>query len=686
MTSEIEPKFVRTIAERCRMCYTCVRECPAKAIRISSGQAEILPERCICCGNCVKVCSQGAKQIVSTVEQAEDLLAGACEVAACVAPSFPAEFADLEPERLVGMIRRLGFEYVNEVAFGADLVADRYHSLLKWNDGKRYIATSCPALVEFVERYRPSLVDRLAPLVSPMVAIARALRDVHGPALKTVFIGPCAAKKREAASGQVRGDVDAVLTFVELHQMFESRGLKPGDVEPAPFDPPRGGMGTLFPISRGLLQAADIEEDLLSDDVVATHGRESFVEALNEFESGAMEARLLESLCCHGCIMGPGMSTGSLPYERRSRVSRYARRHMTSRDVDEWRRWMRQFQDLDLSRTYRANDQRLLLGAEEQAVRDVLHRMGKFRAEDELNCSACGYDTCREHAVAILKGLAESEMCLPYTVETMRKAYEELAASSTQLASVRAALMQAEKLASMGQLAAGIAHEVNNPLGVVLLYSHLLLDEAQDQGLREDLQMIVEQADRCKKIVSGLLHFARQNKVVLKPTNLHALVAHALQAMNLPDRIRVELDADTQDATCEVDHDQIVQVMTNLINNAMDAMPDGGRLSIWFKCDEENVRLIVADTGIGIPEDKRGKIFEPFFTTKQMGKGTGLGLAVTYGIIKMHRGDISVDSNADPAAGPTGSTFTVRLPRKGVQDDVPPSPLKEEGGVRVGAP
>ena len=229
--------------------------------------------------------------------------------------------------------------------------------------------------------------------------------------------------------------------------------------------------------------------------------------------------------------------------------------------------------------------------------------------------------------------------------------------------------MHSERLASMGQLAAGIAHEVNNPLGVVLMYSHLLMDECiENPHMRDDLKMIVDQADRCKKIVAGLLHFARQNKAVLRRADIRGLIAEVLKTMPVPEGITTELLEDSETACAEIDRDQIIQVLTNLLSNAVAAMPDGGTLTIRTEGDDEHVTLVVSDTGIGIAQENLGKIFEPFFTTKQIGKGTGLGLAVTYGIVKLHSGSIDVASNADPAQGPTGTTFTVTLPTKVQQD------------------
>jgi two-component system NtrC family sensor kinase len=664
MDPSAKPPLVSTIKKRCRACYNCVRECPAKAIRVTMGHAEVIPERCIGCGNCVRVCSQHAKQVLSSIEKVYHLLESGLKVAACLAPSFPAEFITLDVQKVVGMVRDLGFSLVTEGAFGADLVTERYKSLLSGNPDQRYITTTCPAVVEYVCRYYPALIPFLAPVVSPMVAMARAMKRFYGKEVKIVFIGPCIARKYEAPEEEI----DAVLTFQELRQMFREERIFPESIEPSEFDPPHGALGTLYPISRGLLQAAGIPEDLIAGDVVAADGKSNFVEAIRELESGNLDARLLEILCCNGCIMGSGISNPLSLLSRRSIVSRYARAKMDNLDIKRWWEEVSKLTDLDLRRTFVAQYQPIFAPSMDE-LEEILKKMGKYLPEDELNCGACGYDTCREQAAAISRGLAENEMCLPFTIHQLRKTMKELAVSNKQLASIREALVQSEKLASMGQLAAGVAHEINNPLGVVLMYAHLLLDQfSKDPKLQEDLRMIVDQTERCRKIVAGLLNFARQNRVVYQPTDVRSLVDRSLRSVPLPENVTVEVLHEGNDSIAELDGNQVTQILVNLIDNAFAAMPQGGQLTIEIHGDSENVRFIVTDTGIGIPKANLSKIFEPFFTTKPLGKGTGLGLAVTYGIVKMHGGDVQVKSNADPQTGPTGSMFTVTLPRKGPSD------------------
>ncbi len=655
--------LVRTLRERCRVCYACVRECPAKAIRIVENQAEVMPERCIGCGNCVRVCSQDAKGVYDSTVEVAQLLEGTAPVVAMVAPSFPAEFVDWDYQSLVGMLRAMGFRYVVEVGFGADLVARKYQQLLDTTDAdKHYIATTCPAVVAYVELYYPDLVESLAPVVSPMVAMARVVKRRYGEDVKLVFIGPCIAKKEESST---TGEVDAVLTFMELRRMFRLYPISPEKVVPEEFDPPLARQGGLFPISKGLLQAAGIPENLATSEVVVADGRTSFVEALKEFYCGNWSPKLIEVLACKGCIMGAGVTNRDPLFRRRSRVSNYVLDRLTNCDAEQWHREMALYADVDLSRVYEMRDQRRPDPSDEE-LSAILYRMGKRTAEDELNCGACGYETCRDHAVAIYKGLAENEMCLPYTIDKLRETVQNLAISKDKLAHTQEILMQAEKLASMGQLAAGIAHELNNPLGVVLMFAHMLLEEyGQTPELKEDLELIAAQADRCKKIVSGLLQFARQNRAALQETDLRRVVENALKLLPIPEDIHIHIVHEIPDPMVEIDPDQITQVINNLVTNACHAMPQGGVLTLKTSGDADEARIAITDTGVGISKENQAKIFEPFFTTKAIGKGTGMGLAVTYGIVKMHQGNIQVISNNDPASGPTGTTFTVSLPRNG---------------------
>ncbi len=663
MTLKKTQPFITTLKDRCRVCYTCVRECPAKAIRISDGQAEVIAERCIGCGNCVRVCSQKAKKVLSSVDEVNKLLESDIPTAAIIAPSFSAEYTDIDHQQFVGLMKSLGFDTVHEVAFGADLVARRTRQILEEHPERRYISSACPAVFGFIKRYHPEILGEIAPVVSPMIAMARVIRKINSGNISIVFIGPCISKKIEANSDEVFGEIDEVLTFSELIKMIREKNIDMDDVQRSEFDPPLSGKGSLFPIGRGLLEAADIKEDLIQDEVISANGKTSFINAVMEFNSGELDARFLDVLCCDGCIMGSGMTTSDTLFKRRGHISRFTREVVQKRDPVQWQNNMNTYSNLDLTRKFMPFDQRITI-PDPQAIDDVLKKMGKIHPEDELNCGACGYETCRDHAIAICKGLAESEMCLPHSIEKLHHTVEKLNVSNEQLATAREALIQSEKMASMGQLSAGIAHEVNNPLGVILMYAHLLKDEVEPKSeMAEELTMIVDHADRAKKIVSGLLHFARQNKVVFNKVNMTDLVDDCLKSVQIPPDVEVSLSKECTDPVAEIDREQVIQVIINCMNNAITAMPDGGNLSITLSDKTDGVEISISDTGKGIPKSLRSKIFEPFFTTKEAGKGTGLGLAITYGIVKMHRGDIRVVSSTEEEEGPTGTTITFSLPK-----------------------
>ncbi len=658
MSHSFHRQLVFTIKDRCRVCFTCVRECPVKAIKIINGQAEVINDRCIGCGNCVRVCSQGAKIPLRSVDAVETLLQSKEKIAACIAPSFPAEFEEISDHRiLVGMVRKLGFDFVTEVSFGADIVAKEYEKMIKGSDFEGDISSDCPAIVYFIRHYHPDLVPYLAPIASPMVAMTRVMKKKHGEDLKVVFIGPCFAKKAET------NEVDEVLTFRELREMFDNLNIRPENTDPSEFDPPHSGKGAIFPISRGLYYTANNQEAIPEEHVIIAEGRVNYKEAIKEFEEGYIRKKHLMLLCCEGCIMGPGTSPGGKRFARSNSVGEYVTRKLQNIDHETWHQEIEEYSKLDFSQSFTPEDRRLSPPGIDEVLQ-ALQSMGKFSPNDHLNCGACGYDTCVDHAGAIVEGLAEKEMCLPFAIEKLHDSISNLNISNEKLARAKAALKQSEKLAHMGQLSAGIAHELNNPLGVITMYSNILMDEAPEgEGVRDDLRLIVEQAERCKKIVSGLLNFARKNQVNLSETDVVKFMQHSLNSIVKPDNIICSFESEISDPIAKVDIDQMMQVLTNLEKNAIEAMPAGGRLTVGVEGDAEEVTFIIKDDGTGIEKDNMEKLFTPFFTTKEMGKGTGLGLALIYGIVKMHKGKIHVDSNTDLQKGPTGTTFKITVPR-----------------------
>jgi len=657
----VKEPLVQTIKEKCRVCYTCVRECPAKAIRIYNGQAEVIQERCIGCGNCFKVCTQQAKKVRSSIEKVEILIDMGKQVVATVAPSFAAEFNEMDYRKFAGILRTLGFSHVIEVAFGADLVSYHFKELVTNNPDKHYISTSCPSIVSYIEKFHPGLVRNLAPIASPMIAIGRVIHQIYGDDTEIVFIGPCLAKKDEAEREDMKGIISEVLTFSELRDMIGKKNITLDTVEPSDFDPPHPGKGTLFPIGRGMLQSAGIQEDLMTNTVFATDGTKQFVHTLKEFEKIPHGIQLLELLCCNGCIMGPAMTTGMNHFSRRAFVSKYAQSRYQEINLEEWEENMETYRDVNLDVQFIENDRRFHRPTKE-ALQSILQKLGKFNPEDELNCGACGYDTCIDHATAIYMGMAESEMCLPYTIETLKDTALELKSSYEELVSTKNALIQSEKLASLGRMASGIAHEINNPLTGVLTYSSLMLEDLKETDFSEDLNVIIKETLRCREIVRGLLDFARESTHEKIQANINEIISNTLHILEHHvsfQSITIKKKLDENIPFSSMDVNQMRSVINNLAENAAHAMPDGGTLVVTTRFDEDRNSIIlgISDTGFGIDEENLNRIFDPFFTTKSAGSGTGLGLAVVFGIIRQHDGTIQVESQPGK-----GTSFIITLP------------------------
>ena len=648
---------IETIKDKCRRCYNCVRSCPVKAIRIVDGQASVVKERCIACGRCIMGCSRNAKTYASCVEQTLALLNGGQPVAALLAPSYVAEFDMPEPERVFTALREAGFRYVVEVARGADIVTAAYEELLRRDPESPWIATTCPAIVERIRKYHPALTNRLAPVVSPMIASAIEVRKIYGENTPCVFIGPCIAKKVEARDPLLPRVVNEALTFVELRHIFTQKGIHLDQMTPSKSDPPYAGIGCSFPLTGGLLISAGLEKDPLDNRFMVATGRKETDDALIDMEENRINLRLVEALMCHGCHAGPGMSRAGSSHRQRALICAYAQK---ARQV--------QPETMDINDTERgfvADDQRLKEPNDED-IRNILTHTNKFSPEDELNCGACGYPTCRAKASAVFHELAEEAMCLPFLIEQAERVCNELHLPWKDFREIHRQLISTEKLASLGQLAAGIAHELNNPLGTILLYTGLIERKLGGESkVSGDIELVQKETQRCKRIVAGLLDFARQNRLRFTrsrmDTYIKEVVANSFNTDELSSKgVRLRLETGEDQIEADIDRDQLTQVLVNLIQNGIDAMGErGGEIVVATGYSEgrNRVRISVRDTGCGIPKEDHDRVFQPFFTTKNIGRGTGLGLAITYGIVKIHQGTIWFESTPG-----TGTTFFIELP------------------------
>ncbi len=652
---------VKEISGRCQRCYTCIRNCPVKAIAVERGDTRVIDELCISCGTCVRYCSQKAKQVEA---HADEVLAALArkdrEIVAMIAPSFPASFHDVKQKQVVAALRQLGFSKVMEVAYGAELVArDASRMLSDPTIKKPIISSSCPAVVGLIEKHFPELIPHLARTVSPMIALCRYLDSVEKERSVRVFIGPCIAKKEEIKDPQLAGIIDFALTFRELKAMFKARNIDVAVAPQEPMDPPAPGDGRVFPLMGGILKTAGLGTNILDPHIAIIEGRDDTLEFLRTFTDSQRKVDFpdfIDILFCRGCIDGVEIDSPLSHLERQRKVADLVResRHLNPSALPE----------IDVTRTY-SDKKRHLAAPNEQELREIMMLFGKFSADDELNCGSCGYPTCREKAIAVFRGFAEPEMCLPQIIKQLERTCEELQRSHEDLTKAQTDLVQSEKMASLGQLSAGVAHELNNPLGGILLFANMLRDKLMQlgrDGVSEELDIVVKEATRCRNIVRGLLDFARQNKLQKTAVGLADLIGEiiSVERRALPENVKLIAEIDPLLPQCFIDPVQIRQALTNIVRNGVEAMADaGGTLSIKARVciGHQNVEMTISDTGPGIPEENIKKLFTPFYTTKGVGRGTGLGLAITYGIIKMHKGTVRVES----AVG-KGSSFVINLP------------------------
>jgi len=398
---------VSTNPARCQDCYRCVRTCPVKAIRVMCSQAEVVDELCIVCASCVRACPQEAKVTRDDLPAVKAALADGRRVVASVAPSAPAYFAMTTFAQMEQLLSGLGFAAAGETAFGAEMVGQAHGEFVE-QEPKLWpiITSSCPVVVNLVEKCYPDLIPYLAPIVSPMIAHGRYLRQQYGDDAFIVFIGPCIAKKGEIVDETVAGVVDAVITFTELEQWAEEVGTAFPAAKPEA-NPVQRVCARLFPLEGGLVGTALMDTDILAGDIVIASGIEACRNVMEGIRSGALEARLVELMACEGgCINGPEMMDQESVALARQRVIAYATCRQPQ-PLPARAQWP------SLERVYSDRSPSLPEFTEEQ-IQEVLHRVGKHSPEDELNCGACGYDSCRQKAVAVLGGMAEATMCIPY--------------------------------------------------------------------------------------------------------------------------------------------------------------------------------------------------------------------------------------------------------------------------------
>ncbi len=380
----------------CKNCYKCIRHCPVKSIRFSANQAHIIGNECILCGQCFVVCPQNAKEISSETEKVRVLIQSGSPVIVSLAPSFIANYDGVGINAMRKSLKKLGFADVEETAVGATIVKTEYERMLESDTRDVVISSCCHSINLLIQKYFPNEIQYLADVMSPMQAHAADIKKRH-PDAKVVFIGPCVAKKDEAE--YYEGLVDGVLTYEDLAKWFEAENI----VIDKEADSDENSRARFFPTTGGILKTMAKSSRYT---YVAIDGVENCIAALKDIESGAVHKCFIEMSACVGsCIGGPVMEK-----YHRSPVKDYA---AVAKYAGEKDFKVEQPDSLAVRKQFTAIEKKLATPSEYE-INEILKKMGKTRPEDMLNCGSCGYDTCREKAIAIFQGKAEISMCLPY--------------------------------------------------------------------------------------------------------------------------------------------------------------------------------------------------------------------------------------------------------------------------------
>ena len=395
---------VYTLINECHDCYKCVRECHVKAIKIEDGHASVIPDKCIACGACVKACPAGAKRVRTDIDKAKKLLLSKKDVYVSLAPSWSGVF-EMSEEKIISVLKRLGFKDVSETALGAEEVSIKTAELLNNAEKGLFISSACPVIVDFIRHYHPEFTNNITPIGSPAMTHAKMLKEKFGEDISIVFIGPCIGKKNESDYGKL---IDVALTFEEL-KMWINDDI--GDISKVSVDnknkfiPHSAHEGALYPIDGGMnetIKRVGIKEHIQLIDIC---GLSNFERALANLKPEKLDKVIfIEGLSCEGgCVAGPCISTDKAGISVVSDVlSNVKHRLVVPKkpsivvDVDFTSSKVKH-------KTYPMED-----------ILEALKRIGKHSVDDELNCGGCGYPTCRDMAVALLNGDAETSMCVSY--------------------------------------------------------------------------------------------------------------------------------------------------------------------------------------------------------------------------------------------------------------------------------
>lgn len=474
---------IYTEQNNCQDCYKCIRHCPVKAIKIEDHRASVVQELCIYCGKCVDICPAGAKKVRDDLSAARYLV-DEHQVVLSLAPSYLAEFQDYGKDQLIQALYKLGFKQVSETAIGAEMVSHATNEWLKRQEPGTWFSSCCPAVVQYICKYQPGHAHRLAPVGSPMQAHAQYIKSHHPAQTKVIFAGPCIAKKQEAE--HIAREVDLALTFDELRSWLEEEGLSAeftGKAQTTSREnsTEQAARGAYYPVEGGMIATMNKDAGITDTSFMSFTGIQNIRQILEHSSEQQEEKIFIELMACEGgCINGPIMSTSHSLATRRWRTLQETQKRPDTTRYNEHPGSNIHYADVikPFSRSKHS----------EQEIREALKTIGKVSEKDELNCGGCGYESCRQFALAMLEGKAEQQMCVSY----MRRVAQNKATVLLQ----------------------------KMPYGVVLVDEHMRIIESNENFAR----LLGPEAEKLYEMKPGM-----EGANLSKLTSFHKLFANALE-------------------------------------------------------------------------------------------------------------------------------------------------------------
>jgi diguanylate cyclase (GGDEF)-like protein len=419
--------LIGTVKDSCRECWGCVRHCPARAIRVIEGRSEIIQDKCVRCGLCVSECNSRGHAVRDDTDLVRELLASGRPVVAVLATEFVAALYPMSPSEVEARLEAMGFYAAESTLLGEELVAVAYEGRHNWVTGVPIVRSTCPVVTEWIQMYRPALAGALVPVVPPYVAQARLVKSLYPAGAAVVYVSPCYARKDEWHDPEFDGAVDAVIDFVELRRMLD--GCAVGDAAAAADS---GGHRPEplkeLSLTDGYPRSTLASRDMTSSDVLVVRGLGALDRLLGAIEAGDAAPLIIDALNCEGCIDGPAVNPGMSLFAKRNvdATERESRMRPTVRS----RELLKHLPDVQVVRRFHPAP--VTVPAPTKAEVDAILAEGEFVSRaDALDCEACGYATCVEHAIAIHEGNSSWEMCFPLQRRRLERSTSELEESAT---------------------------------------------------------------------------------------------------------------------------------------------------------------------------------------------------------------------------------------------------------------